>query len=349
MTEQNKTSFKGTLKIICYSVSASERPFFQKLNKYGYDLELLEERLDENNWIKAEGKDAVVVRTGSLVNEENLNNFKQLGIKYIFTRTAGYNHIDLETAKKNEQVVAYVPAYSPYSVAELAFTLSICLTRNIMRAVSNTSKKDFRVLDEYMAREFSNKTIGIYGVGKIGQIEAKLWKGTGAKVLGYDLYPNEKAKEFVEFVSLEEMLTKSDVVSLHIPYFPGKNEKSFNSKDIEKMNKWAVLVNTARAEVVDNEAVIEAIKEKKLFGFATDVIENETRYFGKNYSGNPIEWVKSDKIIRDMVDLYPQVLITPHLGATTCEAEYDMVETSFENIKNAIEGNMETGNFLVHP
>lgn len=327
-------------KIACYGVRSNEVDFFNKLNKFNYDLVLIEELLNHDNIETAKGCDAVLLRGNCIADAQNLEKMNEYGIKYVFTRTVGYNHIDLEKCKEYGMKVARVPEYSPNSVAELSVSLAMALLRNVVYTVDLTSKKDFRVTPQMFSREVRNCTVGIIGMGKIGFTEAKLFSGLGAKVVAYDPYPNEKAKEFVTFVSEDELIEQSDIISLHMPYFKGQNDNYINAEFIAKMKQDSILVNTARGELQDNQAILDGVKSGKLAGFATDVMPNETSIFFKKFDG-PL----ADPVQEELVNLYPKVLITPHVGSNTDEALKNMIETSFENF-DAVLNNQECANVL---
>lgn len=322
-----------TLKIACYGVRPNEVPSFEKYNKYGYDLVLIEELLTHDNIETAKGCDAVMLRGNCVADRQNLEKLKEYGIDLVFTRTVGFNHIDLNVTKELGQRVARVPAYSPNSVAELSVTLAMMLLRHTAHTVNKTSNYDFRVDPIMFSKEIRNCKVGIIGTGKIGLTEAKLFKGLGADVLGYDIYQSEDAKKVLKFVELEELLNESDIVSIHVPYIKGQNDKMINDDFISKMKDGAILINTARGEVQDNEAILRALKSNKLDGFGTDVFANETAFFFKKFnSGDEI----SDKLVRELVDMYPRVLVTPHVGSNTDEALKNMIEITLDNFNDIL-------------
>lgn len=322
-----------TLKVVCYGVRPNEVPFFEKLNKYNFELRLVEELLTHDNINTAEGMDAVILRGNCVADRQNIEKMSEYGIKYAFTRTVGFNHIDLQAAADYNMSVARVPGYSPNAIAELSLTLAMSLLRHVSHTVNKTSKYDFRVDGTMFSKEIRNYKVGIIGTGKIGLTEAKLFRGLGADVYGYDVFKSEEAKHVVKFVEMDDLLEKCDIVSLHVPYFPGKNDKMVNAEFISKMKDGAILINTARGELQDNEAILEAIKSGKLDGFGTDVFANEAAFFFKNFeNGDEI----SDQTVRELVDLYPKVLVTPHIGSNTDEALSNMIEISYDNLNDVL-------------
>ena len=179
--------------------------------------------------------------------------------------------------------VARVPSYSPNAIAELSLTLAMMLLRNTAYTTNRTSFKNFIVDSQMFSREIRNCTVGVIGTGKIGLTEAKLFKGLGAKVIGYDVFESDAAKEVLEFKSLDALLAESDIVSIHVPYFPGKNDKMINAEFLSKMKEDAILINTARGELQDNEAILEALETNQIGAFGTDVFTS-VAYTGLGYS-----------------------------------------------------------------
>lgn len=318
------------LKLVCYGVRESEVEYFHKLNEeFKYDLELVTLGLNHENAKKAVGADAVMVRGNCKADRKNLEFFKQNGINYVLTRTVGFDHVDLEAAKELDIKVARVPGYSPNAIGELAVTLAMMLLRHTAYTVNNTSDKNF-IVDGFMfSKEIRNCTVGILGAGKIGLTVAKLFKGLGAKVIAYDVFQSDAAKDIVEFKSLDEVLNESDVISMHMPYIKGVNYHIVNEEFIGKMKDGAILVNTARGELQDIEAVANAIETGKLGGFGTDVLEGESAIFFKDLKNQQIE----NPLFERLINLYPKVLITPHMGSYTDEALRNMISISYENLK----------------
>lgn len=322
-------------KIIAYGVEPYEEHLYGELNKYGFELTLVNDLLTADNGDLAKGHDGVLLFVNCLANRDNLKKFNDFGIKYVFTRTAGFNHIDLQAAADFGMKVARVPAYSPNAIAELAVSLGLSLSRHTAYTTTRTAKLNFVVTETMFSREIRKSTVGIVGTGHIGCVEAELYKGLGAKLLGYDIFQSDYAKKLVEFKELDDLLAESDIVSLHLPYFPGKNENFVNDAFIDKMKDGAILINTARGELVDEAAVVRAIKSGKLDGFGADVLTDEARFFGKDFSDSS-EF--PDATIKELIDLYPKVLITPHVAAMTDEAVSNMISTSFDNFHAVLTG-----------
>nr|WP_302595514.1 2-hydroxyacid dehydrogenase [uncultured Cellulosilyticum sp.] len=317
------------IKIVCYGVRPTEVPYFNKINeKFGYDLKLVTLGLNHENVEEAIGAEAIMVRGNCKADKRNLELLKANGLEYVLTRTVGFDHVDLETAKELGLKVARVPGYSPNAIGELAVSLAMMLLRHTAYTVNRTSERNFIVDATMFSKEIRNCTVGIMGTGKIGLTTAKLFKGLGAKVIGYDIFQSDAAKEVVEFKSFDEVVAESDIISVHMPYIKGQNYHIINDDFIAKMKQDAILINTARGELQDLEAIIRGIESGKLGGFGTDVLEGESAVFFKEFPGQALE----NPVFEKLVNLYPKVLVTPHIGSYTDEALTNMIEISLENM-----------------
>lgn len=320
-------------KITAYGVRSNEVAYFNKLNTQHYELNLVEAMLNTENIIESKGSDGVLVRGNCLVDETAAAKFESWGIKYVFTRTVGFDHIDLQATKKHHIMVARVPSYSPYAVAELALTMGMSLFRHVNEAVEATVSGDLRVKPAYFSREVHSSTVGIVGAGRIGKAEAKLYAGMGAKVLAYDPYPDDSVRDYITFVDLPELLAQADIISVHVPYFKGENDNLINADFIKQMKNSAVLVNTARGELTDIDAVINGLNDGQLAGYGTDVMLDEKSVFGKQFDNITDIPNQADQ---QLLLNHPKVMVTPHIGSYTEPALEDMISISFANFKEAL-------------
>ncbi len=319
------------VKLVCYGVRETEIPFFEEINKkFGYDIKLVLGGLNHENVKEAIGAEAIMVRGGCMADRQNLELLKANGLQYVLTRTVGINHVDLEAVKDLGLQAARVPGYSPNAISELAVTLAMMLLRHTAYTVNKTREKNFTIDAFMFSKEIRNCTVAILGAGRIGLTTAQLFKGLGARVIAYDVFQSDAAKEIVEFMELDEVLAQADVISVHMPFIPGVNDRMINDEFIAKMKDDAILVNTARGELHDAEAIIRAIENGKLGGFGADTLENEYDVFFKDLSGQALE----DEVKEKLVSLYPRVLITPHIGSYTDEALTNMIEYSYENLRD---------------
>lgn len=318
------------MKLICFGVRPIEKLFFEQLNKkYQYKLTLVEQLMTKANINLIENHEAVMIRANCLADQESLLKMKNMGVKYLVTRTIGINHIDVKAAQNLGIKLAYVPNYSPNAIAELAVTMGLMLLRKLPHMINKMQNNNF-IVDNYMfSKEVRNSTIGIIGTGKIGLTAAKTWKVMGANILGYDIVQSKEAKTIVNFCALETLLKSSDLVSFHLPYIKNKTDNMINADLLLKMKKNAILINTSRGEVMDHEAVLDALKTGHLQALATDVIRNENQVFFRKFNNrNEI----SDSTIKKLIQMYPRVIITPHIGSYTDEALTNMIQISYENI-----------------
>ena len=290
------------VKLVCYGVRETEVPFFEEINKkFGYDIKLVLSGLNDENVKEAMGAEAIMVRGGCKADRQNLELLK----------------------------AARVPGYSPNAISELALSLAMMLLRHTAYTVNRTKDKNFTIDSFMFSKEIRNCTVVVLGAGRIGLTTAKLFKGLGARVIAYDVFQSDVAKEIVEFMELDQVLAEADIISVHMPYIQGVNERMINYEFIAKMKDNVILVNTSRGEVQDTEAIIRAIESGKLGGFGTDVLENEYDVFFKDLTGQALE----DKTKEKLISLYPKVLVTPHIGSYTDEALTNMIEYSYENLR----------------
>ncbi|WP_125582058.1 2-hydroxyacid dehydrogenase [Levilactobacillus cerevisiae] len=320
-------------KITAYGVRPIEKPYFDKLNKYNFEMTYVEDLLTHDNVEAAKGTDAVLVRGNCVVDRQNLEKFAAWGIKRVFTRSVGYNHMDLQSAAELGIQMARVPGYSPYAVAELAFTLGMTLFRHVNLGISQTRQGNFTISPAMFSKEIHTATVGIVGIGRIGYTEAKLYKALGAKIVAYDPYPSDAAKDLAEMGTLEDVLQQSDIVSIHVPYFPGKNEDLVDASFIGKMKPGAVLINTARGELANVDAILNGLDTDQISGYGADVVDDEVNIIGKSFD---TEAAIPDAGVRRLVAANPKVLITPHVGSYTEPALEDMISISYDNFNEAL-------------
>ena len=245
-------------------------------------------------------------------------------------RCAGYNNVDLETAARCEIQVARVPGYSPEAVAEHAMALALTANRHTHKAYIKCRENNF-ALNGLMGVNFYQKTAGIIGTGKIGQAMAKICRGFGMKVIAYDLFPN-KNLDFLEYVSLDELLATSDLISLHCPMTP-ETEHLINSETIAKMKDGVILVNTSRGGLIKTDDLIAGIRDHKFFAVGLDVYEEESAYVYEDMSSSILPTSTIQRLLS-----FPNVTMTSHQGFFTVEALTNIAETTLENAKAFMDG-----------
>lgn len=245
-------------------------------------------------------------------------------------RCAGYNNVDLETAHKLGMKVLRVPGYSPEAVAEHAMALALTANRHTHKAYIKCRENNF-ALNGLMGLNFYGKTAGIIGTGKIGQAMAKICKGFGMKVIAYDLFPN-KSLDYLEYVSLDELLSSSDLISLHCP-LTEETKHIINAETISKMKDGVILVNTSRGGLIKTDDLILGIRDHKFFAVGLDVYEEETDFVFEDMS----ERILQSSIVQRLLS-FPNVMITSHQGFFTREALTNIAETTMENAKAFMNG-----------
>lgn len=318
-------------KMICFGCRGYELPYFESLGKkYGYELVTRPEYLNNDNYELALGYESVMIRGNCVLDKEHLAKLKEKGLKYYLTRTAGYNHVDVAACKELGIETAFVPGYSPNAISELALTLAMMLVRNAAYSTDLAHQGHFKVTDQMFSKEIRDCTVGILGCGRIGRTTAQLFKGLGAKVIGYDVFVSPACEGLIEMKKTAlEVMQESDVVICHMAYIKGQNDKFISAELIGAMKKNGIIVNVARGEVMDNMAALLAVKEGKIAGLGLDVIDNEKVLFNKDHDPKAMPNEECQLI----VDLYPKVLITPHLGSASEHALIDMIEITLQNME----------------
>jgi len=300
--------------------------FTEKNEAYGFNLHFLEVRLSEETASLAAGHDAVCVFVNDVVDKPVLEKLAEGGTKLIALRCAGFNNVDIRAAHKLGLAVVRVPAYSPYAVAEHTFALMLTLNRKIHRAAMRTRDGNF-ALDGLLGFDMHGKTAGVIGTGKIGQIVTRILQGFGCKVLAYDMYPNDAlAKAGVEYVELDDLYARSDIVTLHCP-LTRQTHHMINHDTINKMKRGVMLINTSRGPLVDTAAVIHGLKSGHIGYLGLDVYEEESDLFFEDLSSQVIQ---DDTFAR--LQTFPNVVITGHQAFFTREAIANIAETTLSNV-----------------
>lgn len=317
------------MNVIIFGVRDYERRIFEEIQReYEHHLISSELYLNDDNCYLALGYEVVIIRANCSLSKSSLEKLKAGGLKYLLTRTVGYNHIPLQDCKDLGIRVAYAPGYSPSSIAELAVGLSLCLLRSIPEAIKHSSDYDFRLNNRMFGKELKDCVVGIIGCGQIGKKAAKIFNGFGAKILGYDLHEDRSMEGIISYCSLNKLLSQSDIISIHLPYIKGKNDHFISSNEIERMKDGVVLVNTARGELLDTKALIYYVRTGKIFGAGLDVVENESDVFFAQHSEESVS-----PVIKELVRLYPRIIITPHISSSTDSAIYDALRITMNNLE----------------
>lgn len=315
------------MKVIFFSSKIYDKQFFSSGNqKFSHQLQFLEVPLNKNTAVLAKDTEVVSIFVNDVANEEVLRILAEGGVRLIALRCAGFNNVDLKAANNLGIKVVRVPAYSPYSVAEHTLALILTLNRKTHRAFNRVKEGNF-ALNGLMGFDLYGKTVGLIGLGKIGQVTAAILKGFGCRVLGYDVQKNSECESIgVEYVSLEDLYAKSDIISLHCPLTP-QTYHLLNEETIAKMKPGVMIINTSRGALIDAQAVINALKSEHIGYLGLDVYEEEADLFFEDLS---------EKVIRDDVFMrllsFPNVLITGHQAFFTSNALQNIADTTLQNI-----------------
>lgn len=330
------------MNIAFFGLEESEENFF-KQSLDGEKLSFFKEKLNEDNVEKAKEAEIVSVFVDSTVNQAVIDSLPSL--KFIASRSAGFNHIDCEYAKKKVIKVASVPAYGSHTVAEFTFGLILNLSRNITRANNYIrTSADFNYFAELEGFDLQGKTLGVVGTGKIGKNVIKIAKGFAMQVVACDLYPDlafAKVNDFA-YKSFEEVIREADIITLHVPYTK-ENHHLINKESVSKMKKEVYLINTARGELIDTDALIWGLKEEIIAGAGLDVLEGEKELKeeieilsspGRKSKTEDYKMLLEDHVLMDM----PNVIITPHSAFYTREAVAEILKVTLLNIQSFISG-----------
>ncbi|HOK54028.1 MAG TPA: hydroxyacid dehydrogenase [Armatimonadota bacterium] len=256
-------------------------------------------------------------------------------LRLVTTRSTGYDHIDIEACNERGILVCNVPRYGENTVAEHAFGLILALSRKIYHAVLRTSRMDFST-DGLRGFDLKDKTLGVIGAGAIGMHVIRIGKGFGMNVLAYDSNQQSLLAEVLgyKYVSLEELLANSDVISIHVPLSPA-TQHLINHETIKLIKRGAILINTARGSVVQTSALVQALNEGIIVGAGLDVLEGEeTIKEEAQLLGESVPVEKLRTVIQNYALLHrDNVIITPHIGFYSIEAEERIMDTTVENIR----------------
>jgi D-lactate dehydrogenase len=309
----------------------------------GFDVKFREFRLNaETVETVTEGTDVVCVFVNDKVTRPVIEGLAAKGVRMIALRCAGFNGVDLQAAKEHDILVARVPAYSPYAVAEHAVALAMALNRHIPAANRRVRDMNF-TLDGLVGFDMHGKTAGLIGTGKIGKIAGQIFKGFGMRVIMWDPYPDQAwADEHgLEYVTLSELGRDADIVSLHIPLFP-ETEHLINDLVLAALKPGVILINVSRGALVDTKALIEALKTGHVAGVGLDVYEEEEGKFFEDLSGV----VMTDDVLARLMT-FPNVIVTAHQAFLTAEALDEIARVTTENIEAFAKGEQPDASRIV--
>jgi len=301
-----------------------DRPHFSReAEAKGMEIRWLENKLNKTTAVLAKGCSAVCCFVNDEVDAACIDALRDNGVKAIALRCAGYNNVDLLRARSAGLRVFRVPAYSPESVAEHAAAMLFTLARKTHRAFTRTRERNFS-LDGLVGTELSGKTVGVVGTGKVGLAFCRICQGMGMKVIASDPYPKWGCG--IEYVRMDELFRRSDVISLHCPLTP-ESYRLINRSTFHYLKPGVIIINTSRGALIDSEALLEGIKSGKVGAAGLDVYEEEADVFYEDVS---------QKIMRDdtlnLLLSQPNVLVTSHQAFLTDEALRAIAAVTTDNL-----------------
>lgn len=312
------------MRLIYYGVSADEEKFIKRWSfSNKIPVTIINEGISSENVHFAGPHDGVCLYPSPEMRQSELlyRKLREQGIHQLSVKSTGVDGINFEWAEKYGLTVTNVPSYSPTSVGHFAIMSILMALRNIPTVMqTNSSRKTM------IGRELQDVTVGILGTGRIGCVVAEGIHALGGRVIASSSKENPRLKGKASYVSFEELLEESDVLSIHIP-LSEKSTHLFSQDTFGKMKPGSCIVNTARGKIVDTEALIEALATGKLAGAALDALEDEEKYFS-------VGWEKNPYYARLMA--FPNVMITPHIAYHTELAVQEIVETSLNNARDII-------------
>lgn len=313
------------MKITVYEKRPYEEEIIKEFGqKHNIEIVSTDEILDEKTLYLSKGSDAVTTLGYSTLNADLLDKIKANGVKFLSTRTIGYNHYDVKYAKQIGLKVSNV-SYAPNGVADFTIMLMLISVRKYKPAMWRQNVNDY-TLNGLMGREMRHLTIGVLGTGRIGSTVIKNLSGFGCKILAYDKYENENIKNIAQYVDFDTLLKNSDIITIHMP-LTAENYGIINKENIAKMKTGVIIVNTARGELMNIPDLTEGIESKKIGALALDVFQNEDEIYHHYLSTDIIK-------NRDMAYLrqFPNVVLTQHMAFFTDSAVEEIISNSLNSL-----------------
>jgi D-lactate dehydrogenase len=315
------------MKVAIFSAKSYDRQFFTAANsQHQHQLTFLEPKLDRHTAILAKDATAVCIFVNDEVDKDTLKALASDRVSLIALRSAGYNNVDVESAKNLGIKLVRVPAYSPYAVAEHTVGLILTLNRKLHRAYNRVREGNFS-LEGLLGFDLHGRTIGIIGTGRIGAVTAQIMTGFGCKVIAYDPFRNPECEAIgVQYMDLSQLFSQSDIITLHCPLTP-ENHHLINKEAIAQMKPHVMLINTSRGALIDTNAIVTGLKLSQIGALGLDVYEQESALFFED---------RSDRIMQDdtfaRLMTFPNVMITGHQAFFTEDAMRAIAEVTLANI-----------------
>jgi D-lactate dehydrogenase len=314
------------MKVAIFRTQFYEREYFNKYNVGNkHELTFFEEHLNSETAHLAKGFQAVCAFVSDIIDKKCIEKLAKLGVKLIDLRTAGYNNVDIEQAKKNHIKVLRVPSYSPQAIAEHAIALILTLNRKTHKAYNQVRENNFS-LSHLMGFNLFGKTIGVVGTGKIGRAFCTIMLGFGCKIIAFDIKENEELKQKgVRYKTFDDLLSESDIISIHCPLNP-KTNHLFDKNAFAKTKKGVMIINTSRGGIINTKDAIVALKREQIGNLGIDVYEKENDLFFNDLSQTVIQDDDFERLLS-----FNTVLITPHQAFFTEEAVTEIIKITIKN------------------
>lgn len=315
------------MNITVFSTLTFERRFLEHANAGRHQLQFVESHLTADTAQEARDSQAVIIFSPDDASAPVLEKLAALGVRYVAIRAAGYDNVDLPAARKLELRVANVPEYSPYAIAEHAVALILTLCRHLRQADRQLRTNDFR-LDQLIGFDLHGKTVGILGVGRIGEVVARILHGFGCQLLGVDLVPNEEltARYGMRYVALPELCAQADIISVHTP-LNAQTRHLLDDELLGSMKRGVLLVNTGRGGVLDTAAALRALETGQLGFLGLDVYEGEKALFFADHRREPL----LDETFARLLT-FQNVFVTGHQAYLTHEALTNIADATLASL-----------------
>ena len=320
------------MKVAVFSTKFYDQELLDLANANRHQIVYYSQGLDSTTLGWAKNCDALCLSISDKVDANMIVKLSDIGINLLVLRSAGFDNIDIAAAEKSKMAVMRVPSYSPESIAEHAAALVLSLARKIHKAFNRVRDNNFS-LDNLLGFTLSGKTVGVIGTGKIGRAFCRIMLGFGCKVIAHDIKKSEWViNHGIDYVSLDELLTSSDIISLHCPLNDGTRHL-FAKQNFDKCKRGFMLINTSRGGLIKTTDAAEALKSGQVGNLGIDVYEGESGLFFKDLSGT----VVVDDLIERLMS-FSNVLITPHQAFFTREAIEQIAISTIQNISNFEDG-----------
>ncbi|MBI1213456.1 MAG: hydroxyacid dehydrogenase [Alphaproteobacteria bacterium] len=326
------------MRVVVFEAEPREQQAFEHL-KPGASIRLVAEPLNADNARNFQDAELISTFIYSKLDRSVLEKLPLL--KFIATRSTGYDHIDITYCAERSITISNVPSYGENTVAEHVFALLLALSHRLIEAIERARSGHFSP-DGLQGFDLASKTLGVIGVGAIGRHVIRVAKGFGMEVLAYDVTVDAGLADQggFRYVSFDELISRSDVVTLHAPASP-RTRHLLSADTIARMKDGVVIINTARGSLIDSRALIQALRSGKVAAAGLDVLPDEPLIREEAELICSIFCNKHD--LRDLVADHvllrmPNVIVTPHSAFNTREAVSRIVDTTVTNIEAFMEG-----------